>query len=288
MGCENAGTVADNITATQQHVLHNNEVAALAMGGYNYPSSGKMTRAVFRSNSTLKSDFLEEGYGEILPVILRRLCLENNIFTIATIADHAVVQLEQPGIIFDHNLFYHDGASSSQYFEWNGNVYAGLARIPIRLRHQLPLLFADPLYLLIRYCCRQPPYWKEVQPIIRTAGNDNRCTETDLDDQPRVLNDTIDCGAYEYYSEPVEKQICKHPHLSILIQFAHLSSRTHSMHILYISKGCMMSPGKIIGFWQPAPQQIPTDKLLPGYYLLVAGQWPSMAYVSCWWNRLLR
>ncbi len=278
VGCENAGTVADNITI-RNNLFYNNEVAALAMGGYNYPSSGKVTHAVFRNNSTLKNDFLEEGYGEIYLSYCEDCVLENNIFYNSNQQIMLYAELEQPGIIFDHNLFYHDGASSSQYFEWNGNVYAGLAEFQSSSGTNTHSLFADPLYLSSDTAAAN---LHTEGSAAYNKGNPETITdvlETDLDDQPRVLNDTIDCGAYEYYSEPVgiadlQSSILIYPNPAH--QFIHLEA--HS----YISARMYDESGKIIGFWQPVPQQIPTDKLLPGYYLLVLDnglQWHTFPVV---------
>ena len=173
-----------------------------------------------------------------LPVILRRLCLREQHLYNSNQQIMLYAELEQPGIIFDHNLFYHDGASSSQYFEWNGNVYAGLAEFQSGSGTNTHSCL---LTLYISHQILLPPTSILEGSAAYNKGNPETITdvlETDLDDQPRVLNDTIDCGAYEYYSEPVgiadlQNSILIYPNPAH--QFIHLEA--HS----YISAGCMMS-----------------------------------------------
>ena len=174
-----------------------------------------------------------------LPVILRRLCLREQHLLQQQPADHAVCGAGTTRYHFRSQPPSSITTVLPRLSISNGTaMYMPVWLNSIRLRHQYHSLFADPLYLSSDTAAAN---LHTEGSAAYNKGNPETITdvlETDLDDQPRVLNDTIDCGAYEYYSEPVGIADLQS---SILIYPNPAHQFIHPKHIPIYRQGCMMS-----------------------------------------------
>ncbi|MFN6379819.1 MAG: right-handed parallel beta-helix repeat-containing protein [Flavobacteriales bacterium] len=80
VGCEHVGKSAENIII-KNNILQDNEVAGLAIGGYDYPNnSGTVNNVLVRNNTFYKNDYLNDFTGEFLMTHCSNVQIANNIF----------------------------------------------------------------------------------------------------------------------------------------------------------------------------------------------------------------
>jgi Secretion system C-terminal sorting domain/Right handed beta helix region len=200
IGCENIGKSAESIVV-RDNILYDNEVAALALGGYDYPiGSGKVTNSSVRNNTCYSNDFSESGNGELYLSYSENSVIENNIFYTSSQNSLAYAELTQPGLSFDYNTAFCLNGSNNLAVDWNGNSYGDFNSFVSGSMTNVHSVFNDPLFLSANI--NTPNFHlNPLSPCIN-AGNPNYTApseEIDIDGEARN-NDVTDCGADEYYS----------------------------------------------------------------------------------------
>ncbi|MDB5255951.1 MAG: polysaccharide lyase [Chitinophagaceae bacterium] len=199
VGCENVGTTTDAITI-RNNVFYDNEVCAIALGGYNYPGgSGKVINAVVRNNTCYANDYSHSGNGELYLSYSENSIIENNIFYTSTDNNLAYAELGQPNLQFNYNIFYCAAGAASFSVDWNGSNYSSYNAFTSGTSSNANSSFANPLWGSV--VIASPDFHVGPSSPAINKGNPSYSSatgEVDLDQQARS-NGVVDCGADEYY-----------------------------------------------------------------------------------------
>jgi hypothetical protein len=200
IGCENVGKTTDSIIA-RSNILYDNEISALALGGFDYPNgSGKVTNSIFCNNTCYYNDYSNSGTGEIYLSYNENTVIENNIFYVSTQGILAYAELTQPGLTFNYNVFFAQSGSSNFKCNWNGNTYTTYADFVSGTATNANSIFSDPQF--VNANVSNPNFHIQATSPCINAGDPNYTAapgETDIDNEVRT-NGRVDCGADEYYS----------------------------------------------------------------------------------------
>jgi hypothetical protein len=199
IGCENIGKTTEAITV-RNNIFYDNEICALALGGFAYPSgSGKVINSTFRNNTCYYNDFSNNGSGELYLSYSENTIIENNIFHTTPQDILAYAELSQPSLNFNYNVFYCQSGASNLTFDWNGNIYTGYTSFTTASSTNTNSIFNNPTFIAPSITI--PDFHiSSVSPCIN-VGNPAfipASTEQDMDNELRVTG-IVDCGADEYY-----------------------------------------------------------------------------------------
>lgn len=199
-GCENIGKIASNITV-RDNILYDNQICALAIGGYDYPSgSGKVVNSTFRNNTCYHNDFENSGNGELYLSYSENSIIENNIFDLSSQNFLLYADLGQPGIQFNYNVI--NSADKDQMTAtWNGNEYTGFDAFVTGTNTNNNSKFVLPKF--ISPGIQDPDFHISADSPCIGAGNPSyspSAAEKDMDNENRA-NQIVDCGADEYYND---------------------------------------------------------------------------------------
>ncbi|MCP4712959.1 MAG: DUF5123 domain-containing protein, partial [Planctomycetes bacterium] len=79
LGCEIRGWVSSGNVA-RNNLIYNNDKSGIAVGGYDYPRTGKVTDTGVLNNTCFNNDTLNTGTGELLIEYADGIEIKNNIF----------------------------------------------------------------------------------------------------------------------------------------------------------------------------------------------------------------
>ncbi len=199
VGCENAGKTTDSITV-RDNIFYNNQVCAIALGGYAYPGgSGKVKNSVIRNNTCYYNDFSNSGIGELYLSYSENTIIENNIFFTTSQDALAYSELTQPNLSFNYNIFYCQAGAGNLAIDWNGNSYSDYSSFVTSSGTNLNSNFGNPLFTSPNIAA--PDFHILIGSPAINAGNPNfipEIGEVDMDGENRA-NGIVDCGADEYY-----------------------------------------------------------------------------------------
>lgn len=199
-GCENKGKTASNIIV-RDNILYDNQICALAIGGYDYPSgSGKVVNSTFRNNSCYQNDYDNSGNGELYLSYSENTIIENNIFDLSAQNFLLYADLGQPGIQFNYNVV--NSADKAQMTaSWNGDEYTGYDAFVSGTGTNQNSKFASPKFR--SPSIQNPDFHITADSPCVNAGNPSftpPAAEKDMDNENRA-NQVVDCGADEYYTD---------------------------------------------------------------------------------------
>lgn len=144
VGCEHAGKSASYITV-KNNVIVDNEVAGLALGGYDYPeNSGVVNYVEVRNNTFYKNDFLEEYTGEFLFTYMEQVEISNNIFYLNDQGVWGYAENLGTGIWVHHNVIYQP--NNIVQLDWDGTSTETFLEIGSMLALNAGGEFGDPLF----------------------------------------------------------------------------------------------------------------------------------------------
>lgn len=199
VGCENIGKTTDSITV-RNNIFYNNEVCAVALGGFDYPGgSGKVTNAVIRNNTCYYNDYSNSGNGELYLSYSENSIIENNILYTSSQNILSFAELTQPSLVFNYNTIYCQSGANSLTTNWNGSAYLGYAAFVSGSATNINSTFADPQFIL--ESIMTPNFHLIATSPSINAGNPSFIPiagEMDMDGEARA-NGVVDCGADEYY-----------------------------------------------------------------------------------------
>ncbi|MCB0688249.1 MAG: right-handed parallel beta-helix repeat-containing protein [Saprospiraceae bacterium] len=200
VGCENPGT-ASNITV-RNNFLYNNADAAIAVGGYDYPHTGRVTNSIIRNNTALENDVNPGGVGGITGQLTitatDNLDVINNIFyqnsgSLLMLS----VNSGSTGLNLNYNLYFSSGPSA---FDYEGTIFNSLTGYVSKTMQDFNSIFADPQLQIssqgVSFHLGNPN-----SPAINAGDPHTSIAEGELDgyhDDDRINNDIIDIGADEY------------------------------------------------------------------------------------------
>lgn len=206
IGCENNGNAPNDPSASdiivRNNIIYNNKVSGIALGGYNYPTSGKVETTTITNNTLFNNDADNTYNGELLISYVENSNIENNIFytnntdKVLIISSEAILTLT-----LDYNLFYTPSGSSDIVIEINGTEYNEFSTYQSSTSKDVNSSFLNPDF--VNTTIPNPDlHINPTSPAI-DAGNPSfiaAAGETDMDGEIRVHNGQVDCGADEYGS----------------------------------------------------------------------------------------
>ena len=203
IGCENVNKTTSNIIL-RNNIIYDNVEAGLSLGGYNYPSTGKVIDCKVTGNTFYKNDNSDSYTGELYLTYSENCEISNNIFYTSNLNTFAYVENYQPGLIVDYNTIYNPSGSSEFEVDWNGAFYYGYSNYLNGTNNDANSTYGDPQFVdgnlssIDLHIQTSSPAVDAGDPSY-TIG----VGEEDLDGNNRVHNSIIDCGAHEFGSSPI-------------------------------------------------------------------------------------
>ena len=200
VGCENVGKTTDAIII-RNNIFYDNEISAVALGGFAYPSgSGKVTNSSIRNNTCYYNDFSNSGNGELYLSYSENSTIENNIFSPTNQDILAYAELSQPKLNFNYNTIYCQSGTSNLTVDWNGITYTGYSSFVTGSSTNINSIFNNPFFISANittpdfHLTPSSPSINTGNPSFVSSGS-----EVDMDGELRA-NGIVDCGADEYYT----------------------------------------------------------------------------------------
>jgi hypothetical protein len=194
VGCEHAGKSAMYVTV-KNNIISDNEVAGIALGGYDYPdNSGKIEYVEVRNNTFYKNDFLEDYTGEFLITYMENVEISNNIFYLNDQGVWGYAENQGLGIWVHHNVIYQP--ENVVELDWFGTFTETFLEIGSVLALNAGGVFGDPLFVNaetgdFHIMDGSSALGMAYQPTELQSG------ETDFYGEVR-LTGLLDCGADEF------------------------------------------------------------------------------------------
>ncbi len=204
IGCENNGQTAtnpaaENITA-RNNLIFSNKSTGLALGGYDYPVTGKVSNVNILNNTFFNNDTDNNYNGEMFISYTENARIENNIFY-ATNSGHVlyIEDVANPQMHFDYNLYFVSSGINDLVVEINGNEYNTFSGYQNSTQRDMHSVFSDPQFVNTGsnppdlHLTSQSPAIDNGNPAFVPAAG-----ETDMDGETRVFGQQVDCGADEF------------------------------------------------------------------------------------------
>lgn len=198
VGCENIGKSADSIIV-RNNFIYNNEVAGIALGGYDYPSgSGSVINSILESNTLFMNDYTNSGAGELLVSYVNNAKVYNNIMYASAQNIMFYIESSPIQIDLDNNLYFASPGLNNMEFYFNGNSMEGLSQYQTTMNQDQHSIYAIPAF--VSTSLPNPNLHLQVSSVCINNGtsHSNAAQQLDIDGEPR-LNGIIDIGADEYY-----------------------------------------------------------------------------------------
>jgi hypothetical protein len=196
IGCENQGKIATNIILRDNICYHNRE-AGVGIGGYNYPTTGKVTNSKILNNTFYDDATLNTGDGELLVEYTEGCSIQNNIFYATNAARRLLVtRLNSTGLTLDYNLYYHANGAATATSDFNGTVYSSFASYKTGTGKDANSAFVNPQFVSLA----TPNLHILTNSAAQNGGNPTFIAavgETDFDGEPRLYDSRVDIGADE-------------------------------------------------------------------------------------------
>jgi hypothetical protein len=204
IGCENNGKAPNDPSASdiivRNNIIYNNKTSGIALGGYNYPTSGKVETTTISNNTLFNNDTDNSYNGEMLISHIENSVIENNIFyTNNTEKVLIISEKENPTLSLNYNLYYYPGGSNDIVIEINGKEYNEFSAYQAGTSNDMNSVFADPQF--VKASLPNPDLHISSASKAIDKGNPKFVAgsdEKDIDGESRVYNQIVDCGADEY------------------------------------------------------------------------------------------
>jgi len=204
VGCENNGNASNDPSANhilvRNNLVYNNTFTGIALGGYNYPTTGKVEYTTIENNTCFNNDTGNNYQGEIMVTYTENSTVENNIFYTNN-PDKVLISLENTAttLAFNYNLYYVSSGENDIVVTWNGAEYNTFSDFKSNTSQDANSIFSDPLFsntTLLNLDIHIPSN----SPAVN-AGNPNFQTTTglDIDNESRINDNRVDLGCDEYF-----------------------------------------------------------------------------------------
>lgn len=203
IGCENNGAAPNDPSASEivvrNNLIYNNGISGIALGGYNYPISGKVETTTLSNNSCFNNDTANSYSGEMLITYVENSIIENNVFY--TNNSEKVLYTSStanPTLSLNYNVFYSPSGVNDIVIEINGTEYNEFSSYQTGESQDANSLFANPLF--VSTAIPNPNlHLQSMSPAV-DAGNPSFFSvpgEVDMDGANRKVGANVDCGADE-------------------------------------------------------------------------------------------
>ncbi len=202
IGCENNGNAPNNPSAShvvvRNNLIYNNLITGIALGGFDYPTSGKVEYTTITNNTCYHNDKNNSYNGEMLITYVENSKIENNIFyannsnNVCFVTDNPT-----PSLTFNYNIYYSLSGHSNIDINLDGTSYSSFSAYQNASSQDANSTFVQPLF---RDLANLDFHLTTASPAI-DVGNPNFVAvlgEVDMDNKNRIYNSRVDCGADEY------------------------------------------------------------------------------------------
>lgn len=204
IGCENNGDAPNDPSASdilvRNNLIYNNKVAAIALGGYDYPESGKVMDTKIKNNTCYNNDTDNSYNGELLISYVENAIIENNIFYTKNADNVLIISSESASTLsLNYNIYYTPNGSEDIVIEIDGEEYNEFSTYQEETSQDMNSEFSDPLFVNM---AESDLHLSSTSPAIDRGNPYYLATsgEIDIDGERRVFNERVDCGADEYGS----------------------------------------------------------------------------------------
>ena len=203
IGCENNGKIP-NASASdikvRNNLVYNNKISGIALGGYNYPTTGKVQSTKITNNTLYNNDTTNSSTGELALTYVENSTIENNIFYTNN-TNKVLISSSYPNLTLqlNYNLYYLPSGSSNVIFDINGVQYTSFNAYKTATSQDGNSIFSDPQFnsaILSNLDLHLKPISIGIDKGNPTFTAD--FGELDYDGNNRVFNNRVDIGAYEY------------------------------------------------------------------------------------------
>ena len=196
VGCEVAGSIADNVIVRNNIAYHNRE-AAIGIGGYNYPATGKVTQSQILNNTCYDNVWENVEDGDLLIEYTENCTIKNNLFHSTNPAKRLIVaSLNSTGLTLNYNLYYHSSGAAQVKVDWNGTIHTGFSTYQTATNKDLQSVFGHPLMAAPSsqdfHLTTGSAAYNTGDPAFVPVGG-----EQDIDGDSRLLLGRVDIGADE-------------------------------------------------------------------------------------------
>ena len=202
IGCENNGNIpgatANNILV-RSNIIYNNTYTGIALGGYNYPTTGYVEYAIISNNTLFNNDTENNYQGEMMITFTQFTMIESNIFYVNN-ADNVLFTYTNPAntVSFNFNLYFTISGDDNIIVEWNGNEFTTFDSYRSATSQDGNSNFKNPK--LVDNSTGNPDLHIQATSPCVNAGNPSLVPEgVDMDDEPRINQGRVDIGADEFY-----------------------------------------------------------------------------------------
>ena len=193
VGCEEPGHETTGIIV-RDNIAYYNKQPGIGIGGYDYPSTGKVTDSQILNNTFYHNNTDNVYEGEILVEYTENCTINNNIFYAANTQKILMVtRLNSIGLSLDYNLFYHPDGASNAIVDWEGDNWPpGFANYQSTSEQDANSVFDNPAGNDYSLTLTSPAI-NAGSPFFSPDVD-----ETDFDGNNRVVGARVDIGAFEY------------------------------------------------------------------------------------------
>lgn len=202
VGCEQTGTTK-NITVIN-NLVYNNQDSGIAVGGYTTDTGGVVLNCIFRNNTLFQNDALQNGSGELYITKASGCTFRNNVFY--TNNQNVLFSLEkispQEGNSFNYNRWYTPNNNANDiWVGWReeSTSYETFASYRAGTGQDTNSTYGNPG--LVNAALPNPDLTLQTGSPCINAGDPATALlagETDYNGHARVVNTTIDLGAFEH------------------------------------------------------------------------------------------
>lgn len=195
IGCEESGTATNIIF--RNNSIYNNRMAGIALGGYNETTGGRVTHSKILNNTFYNNDTDNTNQGELFISQLENSQISSNIFYLSK-QNHLMSNYRnQPDLTITFNLIFSPNNNSNITSNWNNQTVTGLPNIQAYTNTGSSNFYSNPEFKNIE----ELNFSLTSNSAAIDKGDPNytpHINETDLNNEQRLHNNRIDCGADEF------------------------------------------------------------------------------------------
>ncbi|PIE48689.1 MAG: hypothetical protein CSA39_06400 [Flavobacteriales bacterium] len=198
VGCENKGKQTAAITV-RNNVIYNNEIAGLAIGGFDLKKTGIVTNSTFYNNTLYKNTNGKKGISEILLTAAEDCKLFNNVVFTDDKSNAVISVYPNKNIALDFNAYYSQSGEGNLKFTWEDNYYENFRFYKQASGQDYNSIIGNPQFRSEE----GDKFNFSLKPnsMLIDSGNPNHTileNEKDFKNMPRKTDGRIDIGAFEY------------------------------------------------------------------------------------------
>ena len=197
VGNEQNGNASNMIVAG--NLLYQNQVAGLAIGGYDSKTTGQVLNSIFVNNTLYQNNTLLDGTGEMVVTKASGCLIENNIF--CTNSQNLLYSLNpilpQSGNIINYNCWFTSGQNPSNIqVNYLSASYTAFGTYQQATSQDKQSLFSDPFFV---NAALNVNFHLQASSMCLNAGNPAAIKDinaSNFDGMPLISGGSVNIGAY--------------------------------------------------------------------------------------------